>query len=460
MARTISARLHAASLLTASVVLVACGSAQGGTVAADEPGAADGGSDGGAGSPNPGPPTRVGLELIADGLTAPVALAAPADGSGRRFIADQIGLILLIDGEGRLADEPFLDLRSRVVDLNDGYDERGLLGLAFHPDFGENGRFFVYYSGPLREGAPDGYDHTAYLSEVRVSPEAPNRADPTSERVLLAVDQPQANHNGGTIAFGPDGYLYLSLGDGGGANDAGRGHPPLGNGQDVTTLLGSILRLDVDGDAPYEIPPDNPFVGTSGRDEIYAYGLRNPYRFSFDREEGRLLAGDVGQNLYEEIDVVERGGNYGWNLMEGTHCFDPTRAGNPPASCPETGPRGEPLLLPVIEYSHGTGALQGTAVVGGYVYRGDAVPGLRGQYVFGDWSAPADGTSGMLFVAEPRAGEGLWNAQPLEVEGRGDGALGHFLLAFGEDASGELYVLTSDQAGPSGQTGRVYRVTR
>ncbi|MDD2788311.1 PQQ-dependent sugar dehydrogenase, partial [Methanoculleus sp.] len=221
-------------------------------------------------------PERVGLEFVTGGFTMPVALASPDDGTGRLFVADLPGVIRVIDAG---VNEPFLDITGRVVDLRTGYDERGLLGLAFHPKFRENGRFFVYYSAPLRDGAPEGWDHTSRVSEFAVS--TPNRADPGSERMILEVDQPQANHNGGSIAFGPDGYLYIPLGDGGGANDVGRGHPPGGNGQDIETLLGKILRIDVDGEKPYGIPADNPFVGREGRDEIYAYGLRNPWRTAF-----------------------------------------------------------------------------------------------------------------------------------------------------------------------------------
>lgn len=245
---------------------------------------------------SPTAPERVGLELVAGGFTMPVALASPADGTGRLFVADLPGVIQVIDAGGLLLDEPFLDITDRVVGLRPGYDERGLLGLAFHPEFAENGRFFVYYSAPLRAGAPRGWDHTSRISEFAVSAGDENQADPGSERVILEVDQPQSNHNGGSIAFGPDGYLYIPLGDGGGARDVGPGRPPGGNGQDVETLLGKILRIDIDGPEPYRIPADNPLVGKPGRDEIYAYGLRNPWRMTFDSGgEHRLFAADAGQ---------------------------------------------------------------------------------------------------------------------------------------------------------------------
>jgi glucose/arabinose dehydrogenase len=416
-----------------------------------------------------GDPIAVGVDLVADGFTQPVALAADPTGAGRLLVVDQIGLIRIVMPDGSVLPAPFLDVRDRMVALMPGFDERGLLGLAFHPDYTANGRFFVYYSAPLRDGAPAGFDNTTHIAEFRVSAD-PNVADPASERILLQVDQPQFNHAGGTVLFGPDGHLYVSLGDGGGADDVGLGHVEDwyatnegGNGQDVTeNLLGNILRIDVDGGDPYGIPADNPFVGREGLDEIWAYGLRNPYRFSFDRATGALLAGDAGQNLWEEVSVIQKGGNYGWNVKEGTHCFstaDPSTS--PPDSfCPDADPDGVPLLDPVIEYANARspGGGLGLSVVSGHVYRGSAIPQLRGRYVFGDWSrsfAP-DGT---LFVAKPRA-RGLWQIQELRIAGDPDGRLGHFVLAFGEDAAGELYVLTTDTAGPTGDTGKVYRLVR
>ena len=284
------------------------------------------------------------VELVAEGLTAPGLLREAPDGSGRLFVVDQAGLIRVIDADGTLLPEPFLDVRSRMVTLNAGFDERGLLGLDFHPDYATNGRFYVYYSAPLRAGAPAAFNHTSHVSEFTVSSD-PNVADAGSEEVLLQVDQPQFNHNAGTVAFGPDGYLYISLGDGGGGDDTGVGHVAGGNGQDIeSNLLGSILRIDVDGGDPYAIPADNPFVGEDGLDEIYAYGVRNPYRFSFDMGGSNdLLVGDAGQELYEEVSLVELGGNYGWNVKEGTHCFDPDDPTNPPADCPDVGEMGEPL---------------------------------------------------------------------------------------------------------------------
>lgn len=225
-------------------------------------------------TPIPVGPT-VGLELVADGLSAPVQALSPPDGSGRLFVVDQVGRIRVVSADGVLLEEPFLDLRDRLVPLGPDLDERGALGLAFHPDYAANGRLFVYYSAPLRTEGPAGWDHTSHVSEFSVSND-PDIADGGSERVVLQVDQPQANHNGGQVMFGPtDGHLYISLGDGGGGNDVGTGHTPaIGNAQDTTNLLGAILRIDVDGAEPYAIPADNPFAGIEGRDEVFAYGLR------------------------------------------------------------------------------------------------------------------------------------------------------------------------------------------
>ncbi|HEX6909486.1 MAG TPA: PQQ-dependent sugar dehydrogenase, partial [Longimicrobium sp.] len=322
----------------------------------------------------------VALALVAQGFTSPIALMEAPDRSGRRFVVDQSGVIRIITSGGSLVGEPFLDVRSRMVTLRANFDERGLLGLAFHPRYSSNGRFFVYYSAPLRAGAPAGYDHTARISEFRVSADA-DRADAGSERILLQVDKPQFNHNGGTLAFAPDdGYLYISLGDGGGANDNQAGHVADwfaenggGNGQDLTqNLLGSILRIDVDGGTPYGVPRSNPFVGGPGLDEVYAYGFRNPYRFSFDMGGANdLLVGDAGQGLWEEVSRVERGGNYGWNVKEGTHCFDAENNRVSPASCPSVDPTtGIRLADPVIEYAHLSNGGLGLVVVGGHVYRG------------------------------------------------------------------------------------------
>lgn len=419
-----------------------------------------------------GPPT-VGLRLVADGLTSPVALVPVPDGSGRLFVVDQAGLIRILRPDGTLVSQPFLDLRDRLVKLMGAFDERGLLGLAFHPQFARNGRFFVYYSAPLRPGAPAGFNVTSTVSEFHVSATDPDRADPSSERVLLQVDKPQFNHNAGTLLFGPDGDLYISIGDGGGGNDVGLGHVDDwyatnagGNGQDVThNLLGNILRVNVDSGTPYGIPKDNPFVGRDGLDEIYAYGLRNPYRMSFDMGgTHQLFVGDAGQNRWEEVDIVTKGGNYGWNVKEGTHCFDADNADMDRPSCPSTvGPghpdAGKPLIDPIIEQANASQGGLGIVVIGGNVYRGSGLPQLQGRYVFGDFSSNIDRPDGLLFVATPRK-NGLWPTQQLQVAGSPDGRLGHFVLGFGQDLGGEVYVLTTDSPGPTGTTGKVFKLVR
>lgn len=405
----------------------------------------------------------IGIEPVVTNLTAPLILISPQDDTGRRFIVDQVGTIWVLNEEGELLGNPFLDLTDRMVDLNPGYDERGLLGLAFHPDYAENERLFVYYSAPLRDGGPGGWNHTSHLSEFTVLADNPDQADPDSERIIMEIDQPQSNHNGGQITFGPDGYLYIALGDGGGAHDIGTGHTDeIGNGQDITNLLGSILRIDVDGDEPYGIPDDNPFVGDEGRDEIFAYGFRNPFRMSFDSQgDQQLFAADVGQDLWEEVNIVELGGNYGWPIKEGTHCFSADSPRNPPDECPDTGPWGEPLIDPILEYPNANIAEGlGRAVIGGFIYRGSDLPEFEGRYIFGDWSRSFGQPLGTLFVATPPDNDNEeWPFEELEVTERADGRLGEYVLGFGRDANDELYILTSESGGPSGDTGMVYRIT-
>ena len=398
----------------------------------------------------------IGLKLVASGFVAPMEFISSKD--GRMFVVDQIGLVKVITKDGKLQKEPFLDISDRMVKISPRYDERGLLGLAFHPDFARNGRVFVFYSAPLRSGAPEGWNCTNNLSEFRVLKDNPNMIDMNSEKVLLQIDKPQMNHNGGTIAFGPDGYLYLPLGDGGGANDVGLGHVSGGNAQNTSTLLGKILRIDVNVNtnntgAAYGIPADNPFVNEKGfLPEIWAYGLRNPYRISFD-SAGRLFVADAGQNLWEEVDIVSKGGNYGWNIREGTHCFDPNSPKESPASCPDIGRKGEPLLGPVIEYDHNNR----TVVVGGYLYEGKALMSLAGSYVFADWSSSFAKIDGKLYMAKP-AGEGLWKVEEIRVADRPGERINEYIRSLGQDDEGEIYVLTSDVGGPTGDTGKIYKM--
>lgn len=425
-----------------------------------------------------GPTIPVGVKLVAEGLASPITIVSADDRTGRLFIVDQTGTIRILTRRGVLLPTPFLDVSAKTVTLRTNFDERGLLGLAFHPEYRKNGRFFVYYSAPLRPGAPAGFDHTARIAEYHVSSN-PNVADPASERVILEVDKPQFNHNGGTLAFGKDKYLYISIGDGGGANDVGLGHVQDwyadnggGNGQDVdANLLGNILRIDIDRGSPYGIPRNNPFVGKPGRDEIFAYGLRNPYRMSFDMKGGhRLFAGDAGQGLWEEVSIIERGGNYGWNVREGTHCFDAENNTVSPPVCPRAeqapSPRaGTPLRNPIIEYANtaNTSASAetrlGVTVIGGHVYRGKRIDQLEGRYVFGDFSRTFFPPNGSLLSASPEQ-HGLWTIRELTVVNRPNGRLGHYVLGFGQDDRGEVYVGVRDVLGPTGNTGKVYKLVR
>lgn len=415
------------------------------------------------------PADTVGLVQVADGLTAPVGMAIPPDGSSRKFIIDQIGLIRILDANNNLLPTPFIDLRDRMVqvgiDFGGGFifDERGLLGLAFHPQYASNGRFFVFYTAPKGMDQPADFDSETHVSEFRVSAADSNIADATSERILLRIGKPQFNHNGGQLAFGMDGRLYISVGDGGGANDEGIGHTPgTGNGQDKSTLLGKLLRIDVDSGDPYGIPASNPFVGDpDARHEIYALGLRNPWRFSFDIGGlHRLFLADVGQDRLEEINIITAGGNYGWRIREGAGCFDPVNPGDPPATCPELDADGAPLIGPIVQYPHqdASGGTRGLAVVGGYFYRGASVPGLTNQFVFADWSTSFFLADGSLLAATEEAG-GSWVLRELGIEGQPGGRFGRFILGMGQGSDGELYLLSTANTGPTGQTGQVHRIT-
>lgn len=411
-------------------------------------------SDPPQGAERPVPPVR--LERVVGGLVAPTNMTTGPDGT--LIVLDQPGLAYRIDGREKTV---FADLRRQVIEVDAQYDERGLLGMAFHPDHPRDRRVFVYYSAELGKGGPKQYDHTNVLSSFTVGENGV--VDPETEKRLLTMDWPSSNHNGGTLAFGPDRMLYLTLGDGGNRNDVGVGHPPLGNGQDRETLMGSIIRVDPDGGDPYGIPPDNPFAGeVTGRDEIWAYGLRNAYSFAFDPETGRLFAGDVGQNLMEEVDLIDKGGNYGWNIKEGTLCFNRARAREPLATCSDEGPHGEPLVAPIMTYALPNTAISdrspvhGLSVIGGRVYRGQALPELQGDYVFGDWTSTFDEPRGKLLLGRER--DDAWSLQILPVQGASSDHIGRFVRAFGQDASGEVYVLTSRRPGPSGRTGEVLRI--
>ena len=293
----------------------------------------------------------VKLQLVAEGFVSPLNAVSLTDGSGRMLIADQVGTVHVLNKDGKLSDQLFLDLRSKLTKLNQGFDERGLLGLALHPKFKSNRKLYVFYSAPNRAAAATNVNCTSRVSEFKAMPDDYAKADPGSERVLLEFDKPQMNHNCGRILFGPDGYLYIGTGDGGGANDSEFGHSPQGNGQDTTVLLGKILRIDVDKGDPYGIPSDNVFAnGKQGRSEIFAYGLRNPWGISFDRGGSHeLFAVDVGQNLFEELNIIVNGGNYGWRVREGFHAFDPKTPNEPPADSAKTDALGRPFIDPLVE---------------------------------------------------------------------------------------------------------------
>ena len=395
-------------------------------------------------SPVPRGPT-VGLDTVADGFEQPIDFA-PGPGGDRRFVLERTGQMYTVASNAQ--GKPFLDISDRMTPVE---GEQGLLGLAFHPDFRENGKFYLRYSGPPTDDTPTTHSHVAVLAEFRATDDL-SAGRPDTERRLLEVPEPQSNHNAGAVAFGPDDYLYVPFGDGGAANDMGTGHASDwygaldgGNGQDVTeNFLGSMLRIDVDsrtGDKPYGIPDDNPLVGKEGLDEHFAWGLRNPWRMGFS--DGTLYVADVGQDRYEEVNVVEKGKNYGWNVREGTHCFSPN---GDITSCPtETPPDvrgGERLVGPIIEYPHMRNDEPiGSSVIGGYVSKG-GVESLDSQYVFGDYSIRAGKPQGSLFVADPSQ-NGLRSFEKLRIAGARNGELNAHLIAIGRDGAGELYALTA-----------------
>ncbi|MDO8578368.1 MAG: PQQ-dependent sugar dehydrogenase [Dehalococcoidales bacterium] len=330
-------------------------------------------------------------------------LVQPDDASGLIFVTEQRGVIqAFASSQPQQGSYIFLDITDRV---NRGGDEEGLLGIVFDPDYKRNGQFYVYYSAanPRR----------SVLSRFSLDQKNLKLADPQSEVIIMEIAQPFSNHNGGQLAFGPDGYLYIGLGDGGSAGD------PQGNGQNLKSLLGKILRIDVrglSGSGSYKIPADNPFINTTGaRAEIWAFGLRNPWRFSFDTETGLLWAGDVGQNKWEEIDIISKGGNYGWNIMEGSHCYSPD------TRCNQSG-----MTLPLVEYDHS----KGCSVTGGYVYRGDNISSLKGYYIYGDYCS---GNIWALGYEDNTVTQNILLADS-----------GLSITSFGEDMEGNLYILSRE----------------
>jgi glucose/arabinose dehydrogenase len=351
-------------------------------------------------------PQGTGARLleVASGLSSPLYLTTPPNDGTRLFIVEQTGGIRIVK-DGTLLETPFLDISGQVSSVG----EQGLLGLAFDPNYASTGRFFVHYTDPAGD---------TRVSSFQVSAN-PDIANAGSEQVILTATQPYPNHNGGQLVFGPDGFLYLGLGDGGSSGD------PEGRGQDLSDLLASILRLDVQAGSPYTVPPDNPFIAQAGaRPEIWSYGLRNPWRFSFDRGTGDLYIADVGEGRFEEVDVSPAAGgagkglNYGWNRMEGNHCFNR-------GECDQTG-----LTLPAHEYSHS----QGCSITGGYVYRGSAIPALQGLYFFADF---CHGWVRSFRYADGLATE-LTDWRVLQPGGS--------ITSFGEDATGELYLMVRSGA--------------
>jgi glucose/arabinose dehydrogenase len=398
--------------------------------------------------------TKVALEPVATGLNAPLAMVQ-LPGDDRIFVIEQWGRVMIVQN-GELLGTPFLDIRNQVIDRFPDFDERGLLGLAFHPDYANNGKFYVAYSthvdfqGDL--GKQFWWDHQNIVSEFTVSADDPNIANRFSERILSSTPWPQFNHNGHWIGFGPDGMLYISMGDGGYANDWGIGHNPRdGNGQDLTVPHGKILRVDPETG---EAAADNPFASNEDADpRIWAYGLRNPWRCSFDTGgENQLFCADVQQNSIEEVNIIEAGSNYGWRRMEADQCFDYLAPDAHPAECDKEG-----LTLPIMFYNNCTARpseCEGISVTGGYVYRGAHEP-WQGKYIFGDWSKSFATRDGQIMFGTKNA-DGTWTREHAEITGL-DGPA-PYMLAFGQDNAGEVYALTSITTGPVGSQDTLYKI--
>jgi glucose/arabinose dehydrogenase len=412
--------------------------------------------------------SSVGLKLVAEGFVSPLNFVPLPD--GRTLIGDQIGTVKVLNKNGQLAEQLFLDLRPKLAKLENGFDERGLLGIALHPKFTANRRLYVFYSAPPRASAPTNFTDkarcTSRLSEFKVTADDTAKVDPASERVLFEIDKPQMNHNCGRIVFGPDGFLYVGTGDGGGGNDDAVGHPGPGNGQNTQTLLGKILRIDVDGPEPYGVPKDNPFAdGKGGLPEIYSWGWRNPWGISFDRGGAHeLFAVDVGQNLFEELNIVVKGGNYGWRVRESFHGFNHTNANKVAEDAPTKDAAGRSFIDPIVEYPHpprnkppSQSEPMGISVTGGYVYRGKAIPALEGKYVFADWSRNWAIADGVLFVATRPAKDAgpRWSLEYLPLVE--PAKLGAYIIGFGEDADGEIYVMTNTRNALTG-SGKVFKL--
>ncbi|MCC8426053.1 sorbosone dehydrogenase family protein [Mucilaginibacter sp. UR6-11] len=370
---------------------------------------------------------------ITGGIQAPTSMAFPEP--SKIWITEQTGKIRLVK-DGRLTNVVILDLKDKMIRVNSGYEERGLLNIALHPEFSSNGKFYVFYSRPATTQNPANnhkFDHTDVVAEYKLIP-GTDQADEKSERIILTQDKPDGNHNGGGIVFGADGYLYVTFGDGGGQHDQ---HGPIGNGQNMNTWLGKVLRINIDVDSTYSVPKDNPFTGRFGtKPEIWASGFRNPYRISLDKASKQLFIGEVGQDTWEEVDILEKGANYGWRLVEGNHCH------NPETGCDFTG-----LTPPIAEYHHS----EGVSVIGGYVYNGKQVSSLKGKYLFGDWTGPV----WYLQKAGNKWQRGKVRVKNFPASGK--------ITGWGEDQSGELYYLINSEAGPGpagSTTGSVYKIIK
>ncbi|ELY88705.1 blue copper domain protein [Natrialba hulunbeirensis JCM 10989] len=464
----------------------------------------------------------VGVDPVATGLGTPTDFEDPP-GTDYQLVAEQTGQIYAIGDDG-IEDEPWLDITDRLAavaedfygddyaDPDQDYDERGLVGLECHPDYEENGRFVLNYSAPPVDVMPESWSHVQVISEFEVDDDG--EPDPDSERRLMEFYMPQYNHNSGPMAFGPDGYLLVPMGDGGGADDRLEGHVEDwydenegGNGQDTTqSLLGGVLRIDIDGeptehpargslihldldegdvdepddDAGYAIPDNNPFsdgeeLAGEGLEEYYAWGLRNPFGITVS-EDDQIIVADPGQVLYEPAYQIEKAGNYGWNVREGSHCFSTETPATPPEECPLETPEdvrgGEPLIDPVVEYPQVyEGTPVGIVIVGGHTYEADAIDELDGAYIFGDWTADQGRVQprGRVFAAHPedvpevseerdefgsRPREDLWEMEEV-LFGENGGTLNHFVRQFGRGEDGEVYVLANREGVPEGDTGVV-----
>jgi glucose/arabinose dehydrogenase len=406
----------------------------------------------------------VGAQTFTTGLVSPLGVTFPDDGSNRLFVYDQGGTVsLLVNGAAQ--SPPFLDVSSRLVPLGLfpplNYDERGLLGFAFHPNFAANPKVYTHTSEPVGTTADfippvaSAYDHDDVIAEWAMQVGSPNVINPSSRRELLRIHHPAFNHDGGTIRFGPDGKLYFTIGDGGTGDDQGPGHLPSGNAQALGNIFGKMMRIDPDGNnsanGKYGIPTDNPFFTTAGAvKEIYAYGFRNPYTFSFDSTSGQLYLGDAGQNLVEEVDVVTSAGNYGWRYKEGGFFFDPRSSAQSGAVVTiPVEPVPTDVIDPLVQYDHDTSS---TVVVGGFVYRGSVVPSLTGKYVcaeFGSFSKP---TGRLMYVDTGNV------LKRLQIDAS-DRPLNLWIKGFGTDAQGNLYVCASSTLGPFGNTGTILKIT-